>query len=734
MNRTKGDPASASDSGTGRRTLSELIIRYRPGVLIFWLVVSLLCVPLAMDVSNRLVVAGEVPGGEATAVRAQLADDFARDDERVLALVVTGGVAIDATHEFSENLAAELQARDWVSSVEVRPDDDSLILVRLTDSREDSDALASLKAASSEFRARAGPRFAAIDLYWTGEIAVREDIIRASTDDLRRSEIRALPISFLLLCFVFGTVIAAALPLGTGLVSILLTFAFAGTLARFMDISVMVPGVASLLGLALGIDYALLVLSQFRKELTDHNNSRSAAVATIEQCGKTVLVSGAAVAIGFGGLTLVPAENLRSIGIAGMGVAVFAALLSTTALPAVLSMLGERVELWRLWRRRPVDAGARWHRWAAFICDHPWRIAALSALPVIALALLARDLEATFPSDSWLPANAESIVGLSKLKTMGEAGAMNRLLVLYQLPDSVEPSRQTIGTAVRRLHIRIQQDSRTETVRSGATFGLDRGVINRAPESILETYLSADDRTALLEVTPVADLDTGGELTRFVRDIRSIDLEDLTGFGGRVLVGGTAAATADYEDLVDYWLPRVIALVALGSFVALAFAFRSVVIPFKAVALNLLSVCAAYGTIVLIFSHGFGAALFGLAGPVEGIFPPTPVIVFCAAFGISMDYEVFMLASIADARRAGLDDRGSIIQGVARTGRVITSAAMIMIVVFGAFAFGEVLPTQILGTALAVVVAVDALLIRMALGPAVIRLAGRWNWWPGRIA
>ena len=727
MARVPGDKA--------RPVLSERIIARRKSVLIFWALAVLICMPMALNVSDRLVVAGEIPGGEATIVNARMSADFSRGEDRILALVLTDLPKDDSTQALGGRIAATLEAIDGVSRVDIRqarpPATDVLMFVHLTDALQDLAALESLKAATGNLLAREVPGLAHDGVYWTGEIAVREEIIRASTEDLRRSEVRALPLSFFILCLVFGAVVAAVLPLGVGLFSMLLTLAFAGILADYIAISVMVQSIASLLGLALGIDYALLVITQFRRELAEIPNSRIAAVNTLRNCGKTVLVSGAAVSIGFAGLALVPVDNLQSIGIAGMAVAAVAALLATTALPAVLSYLGDRIDRGRFWRRRTVEASTLWYRWSAFVCEHPRRIAAATAIPLIALGLLARDLEATFPSDGWLPSHAESIIGLTRLKELDEAGVMNRLFVLYELPEGTLATQPGGSAAVRRLHIFLNEDSRTDSVVSGASFGLGRSGIARAPESVMEAYVSSDGRTALLELTPLANLDTGNQLTGLVRDIRKIHVEQVTELGGRISVGGTAAATADYENLVDYWLPRVIALVAIGSFIVLALTFRSVLIPIKAVVLNLLAVFAAYGSIALIFTHGFGVSLFGLTGPVEGVFPPTPIVVFCAAFGISMDYEVFLLSSIAHARRQGLDDRASIVEGVAHTGRLITSAAAIMVVVFGAFAFGEVLPTQILGTALAVVVAIDALLIRIALGPAFIRLAGRWNWWPG---
>jgi len=723
------------DAAASRPTLSELIVEWRWAVLILWAALVLGATPLALELGGRLEVVGEVPSGEATAVRARIANDFARNDARMLALVVSDLTDSAEARDLDARIVAAFEALDGIGGVDVRRSksggNDSLILVRLGDVLDDRVAFESLRTAATELLERSWPRFAAAQLSWTGEIAVRQDIITAASKDLRRSEIRALPLTLGILCFVFGALVAVALPLGVGLLATVLTLALAGLMAQLVTISVMVQSVASLLGLALGVDYALLMVSQFRRELAGAVDARAAAIQALRQCGRTVLVSGAAVAVGFAGLVLLPVENLRSIGIAGVAVAGFAALLTTTALPAVLSLLGDRVDRGRLWRRRDARTSERWFRWAAVVCDHPWQIVFGCTLPLLVLGSMSRDLAATFPSDAWLPPQAESIEALSRLEEFGVAGIMNRLLVLYELPEGTIATQPSGVAALRRLHAALSRDARTESVLSAATALRLTGAF-RAPEAALDAYLSADRRTALLELRPVANLGTGSELTGFVRDIRALDLESVAGPGGRISVGGTPAATADYEDLVDLWLPRVIAIVAAGSFVVLAVAFRSLVIPLKAVALNLLSVFAAYGTIALVFVHGFGAGLLGLAGPIEGVFPPTPIIVFCAAFGISMDYEVFLLSRIAAARRLNADERECIVEGVAGTGRLITSAAAIMVVVFAAFAFGDVLPTQILGAALAVVVAIDALLIRMALGPAIIRIAGRWNWWPGR--
>jgi RND superfamily putative drug exporter len=202
--------------------------------------------------------------------------------------------------------------------------------------------------------------------------------------------------------------------------------------------------------------------------------------------------------------------------------------------------------------------------------------------------------------------------------------------------------------------------------------------------------------------------------------------------GARILIGGLPAYDAEYLESVGARADVIVALVVAGTAIALFVGFRSVLVPIKAVVLNLLSVAAALGATVLVFQDGYGVHLLGLPGPVDGLFPAVPIIVFCIVFGLSMDYEVFLVSRVAEAHRGGADATEAVASGLGQTGRVITSAALVMIVVFGAFALSEFLLIKILGFALAVAVCLDATLVRIAVGPALLRLAGRWNWWPGR--
>jgi putative drug exporter of the RND superfamily len=280
------------------------------------------------------------------------------------------------------------------------------------------------------------------------------------------------------------------------------------------------------------------------------------------------------------------------------------------------------------------------------------------------------------------------------------------------------------------------KDPRVQRVRSlpGIANGVgpDSPLFVGVPEEATRTFVSRDRRLALIEVVPADSVD-GSALPALARDLRALDAGAISGLGGtRLLVGGVPALNADYADAIGGSSSLVLALVVGGTFIALLIGFRSVLVPLKAVLLNLLTVGSALGVVVLVFQDGYGARLLGLAAPLDGTFAAVPLLVFCVVFGLSMDYEVFLVSRVAESRRRGGSEGAALVTGVGRSGRVITSAASIMVVVFGAFALGDFVLMKILGVALAAAVVLDATLVRLAVGPALLALAGRWNWWPGR--
>jgi RND superfamily putative drug exporter len=459
-------------------------------------------------------------------------------------------------------------------------------------------------------------------------------------------------------------------------------------------------------------------------------------MAAARHAGGTVALSGAAVAIGFLGLLLVPLQELRSAAVGGLFVVVFSVLVATTLLPAALSALGSRLD----WGRVPFLRGQGadhdgWRRWGRWVAAHPWPVLILAGVPMMVLALQALRLNPRVPEGDWLPPEMESAQAGADLRAMGRGGVVQSLRVLLELPEETQSLSSEGWSGAERLSASLARDPRVARVQWVAGLVRDttdpRTAVAFLPSWAKRSFLGGEGDVMLFKVIPREEV-AGPEATRLVRELRRWDAAAVTGVpGARLRVGGLPAFSADYEEAVAGRFLRIGGLIVLGTLVALAVGFRSVLVPLKAIVLNLLSVAGSFGALVLVFQDGCGVRLLGLPGPVDGVFPIVPVLVFCTVFGLSLDYEVFLVARVAEGRRQGLSEEAALAEGLARTAGVITSAAAVMVAVFAAFTLGGFVLMKMLGFALAVAVLLDATVIRMAVGPALLRLAGRWNWWPG---
>jgi len=360
----------------------------------------------------------------------------------------------------------------------------------------------------------------------------------------------------------------------------------------------------------------------------------------------------------------------------------------------------------------------------------------VTSAPLLLLALQTRRLDTEMPKGDWLPKGSESVHAYHLLESMGRANIIHSLRVVLDFPKGVSIESPDGWEAARRLFERLRVDPRVERVQSlpGLTI-LDRPdglkFLPLVPPAVRRTLAAADGSSTLYEVVPKENVDPRDQVT-FARELRKWNAQKETGLAGtRIRVGGRPGFEADYEDTVREHFRDVVLIVVGCTFMALFAGFRSLLVAVKAVILNLLSVGAAFGALVLVFQEGHFASWVGLAEPTGAVFPIIPVLVFCIVFGLSMDYEVILVTRVAEARRSGLDESSAIVEGLARTATVITSAAAIMVVVFTGFALGAFLPIKMLGFALSVAVLIDAVAVRMVIGPALLRLAGRWNWWPG---
>jgi len=581
-------------------------------------------------------------------------------------------------------------------------------------------------------------RYPAVKLELTGETPLNFDIRKASSDDVRRAETLAIPATLALLLLAFGSMVAALIPVAVGQLAIATALAIAGFLALRWHLSILVQNLSTMLGLGLGIDYALLMVSRFREAIAAGHKGPKASVIAARQAGHTLLISASTVAIGFLALLSVPISEVRSIGIAGFLVAGMSVLLANTLVPALLAALGPRINAGRLPliasfdEHRAERTANRWRRWGKVIVAHPWLAIALAGVPLLLLASQAARLDTDVPRGDWLPAAAESVRALHNLERMDRVGMVYSLRVILDLPTDSIAQTDAGWNALDRFSKRVASDPRSYRVISISTIAQgDRSLLGNLPRETYRTFLSRDGREALIEILPATSVSMNDQAI-WVRELRKTGAEALAGVPGATLrIGGIPALTADYQTIVRDRFASVMAFVVGGTLVALIGGFRSLFAAVKAVTLNLLSVAASFGALVLVFQDGHGIRFLGVAAGTASIFPIVPIVAFAIVFGLSMDYEVFLVARVLEARRAGLSELDAIPEGMARTAGLITSAAAIMIVVFAAFTFGNFLVIKMLGFTLAVAVLIDATLVRIVIGPALLRVAGDWNWWPG---
>ena len=706
--------------------------------------------PFSFHAERHLETATRVEGSEAESVSQELASRFHSPFVDRVVLVVQGLPPADSDEgeQALATIVAALRDQPGVSGVvshlELRDPiflgkgGGTFVLVGLASTDGPVESLVpQLHQLAGSLANQLRGRYPAVKLELTGEIPLNFDIRKASAQDVQRGESLVIPATLALLLVAFGSLVAALIPVAVGQLAIASTLAIAGLLAPRLHLSILVQNLATMLGLGLGIDYALLMVSRFREAISAGHSGPIASVIAARQAGRTLLISASTVAIGFLALLTVPISEIRSIGVAGFLVAGISVLLTNTLVPAVLALLGPRIDAGRLPftpkldAHRPARTGNRWRRWGTLIVAHPWLAIFLAGAPLLLLAWQAKRLDTSLPRGDWLPPAAESVHALHTLEQMDRAGVVQSLRVIVELPSDSISQTDAGWNTLDRFTRRLASDPRSDRVISITTLAEgNRAALTDLSRETRRSFLSSDGRAALLEVLPRASVSLRDQVD-WVRELRKTGAPALTGVPGATLqIGGIPALNADYETIVADRIRPVTAMVVGATLLALLVGFRSLFAAVKAIALNLLSVAASFGALVLVFQDGHGSGFLGVPGGTGSVFPLVPIVAFAIVFGLSMDYEVFLVARVLEARRSGLSEMDAIPEGLARTAGLITSAAAIMIVVFAAFTFGNFLVVKMIGFTLAVAVFIDATLVRIVIGPALLRIAGDWNWWP----
>ena len=526
-----------------------------------------------------------------------------------------------------------------------------------------------------------------------GGIALYQEINEQTREDVERAELISLPIVLVLLVVVFGGLVAAGLPLIVGGLAILGAFTVLRLLALVTDVSVFSINVVTMIGLGLAIDYALFIVTRFREQLAAGDDVERAVVTTMATAGRTVAFSGVTVGIAMASLAFIPLMFLRSMAYGGVAVVAVAMVAALTALPALLSVLGHRVDRLRLpfGARREREHGA-WYRLAHSVMRRPVLYVAVLVPLLLVLGLPFLRAQLGGVDHRVLPASSEARVVTDMLPREFPGGGGSDVLVAVEYEDQA---------------------------------GLD-GCLSRvrAVDGVQGVRVagSKDGFASVLVHTPYASQDLAArDLVRALRDVPDPP-------GTTTLVGGEAAATLDSLDAMLDRLPLMIGFVVLMTCVLLFVAFGSVVLPVKAVLMNVLSLSASFGALIWVFQDGH------LSGPLQ--FTPTgfldytlPVLMFAVLFGLSMDYEVFLLSRIREEYDRTGDNVRAVATGLQRTGRIITSAALLLVIVVGAFSTSGIVIVKAIGIGLVIAILLDATVVRALLVPATMRLLGRVNWW-----
>jgi len=543
----------------------------------------------------------------------------------------------------------------------------------------------------------------------TGEATLSKDFIEISEDDLLTGEMFGVPIALVIMVVVFGAVVASFVPLLIAFVSIALALGVAAIIGQVFTLSVFVQNMATLIGLAVGIDYSLFILERFREERAIGRDKGDAVVRAAATAGRAVFFSGMTVMLALLGLFFVPTDLFWSLAIGAILVVAAAVLASLTLLPAVLYVLGDRVNALKLpllgrsqGESREMNSGV-WDRIARGVMRYPAVSLVLAAGILIAAGVSYLDINTNLAGVSVLPEKALAKDGFELLDRDFFGGISSPIEIVID----GEADSEAVQAGIEGLRTSLAEDS---------AFGAALVEVNNARDLTLLTVVAAGDPSS-------------SESSQRIQNLRDrIIPQAFTGAPAEVLVTGVAAKTTDFTETVDRLQPTVFAFVLGLSFLLLMLIFRSILVPLKAIIMNLLSVGAAYGILVLVVQEGYGNDFFGFT-QVEAIESWLPLFMFAVLFGLSMDYHVFLLSRLRERFDEHGDNSEAIAFGIRSTGKIITGAALIMVAVFGGFAMGDMVLFQQMGFGLAVAILLDATIVRSVLVPSTMKLLGRANWY-----
>ena len=769
--KTAAEPSSGGDAGLakvfswlGKRAAS------RPAWIIgFWACLSALAFFGARRAPQLLFSGtGDIAHSESSRADSLLRTDFENPYSQLLALTLKGNPdKADEGGDEGDPLLGEVEhalsrlpqvrrvmTRDNVLDKRLlpRPGSGDLVLIGLNaeTARQAEEMLPKVRATVDSCLGKYRKTLPGLEWAVTGRAALNYDFNRFNADDSLQAERRAIPLAIVVLILTFGSLIAAGIPLLLGILSTTLNMGMIFVLAHYCKFSNLIQNASGMIGMAVGIDYSLLFIHRYREILAaklagyaGRRPDRAQRGEALAQCmttaGKTILYSGLTVMIGFLGLTFTPIVETRSIGWGGCFVVFISMLLALSLLPALLVLSGSALDWPLAWSRRLAGKGPspKWQAWSGWVMRRAPTSVAIGLLVVLVLSFPSRYTRFGLPEGPFIPKEMEFTRGYAMLRDMGLQGVVAPInVILTSVNGNLALDSGRVPSLYRFSRLIFAQPGVAHifgpvdlgdsvTLAKYMTLYADMDNAMQSVPFVKDYFLSRDGRSLLMQVMlqPDIPLEAAKQLAKA---ISRMPLPS----GMTAHVGGQAVQTNDFDEAMKSAYKPSIFFVLGVTFATMLIIFRSPLVSLKALFMNAFSVAAGYGVVVFTLQLGHGHALLGSPSAAQVVPLTVPLMMFCIMFGLSMDYEVFLLSRIRESYLKSRDNEGSVAEGLAATGSVITSAASIMVAVFGAFAFSRMIIVQMLGLGLGVAVLVDATIIRILLAPALMKLAGKWNWWP----
>lgn len=702
--------------------VGHFVVRHRKGVFVGYLISVLIAGVIGTGMFGSLKSQGyDDLSSDSAAVDQLLKSDFDTRDASAI-LVIDTFASIDDPESIlaANDLLAKVSDEENIESIvsywntgqeSLKSFDGNagLALVYFESGLDSEQAAATAKNIQETYdKESAGTRA------YVGGIEVLYEAINSQIrNDLKIAEAIAIPLNVLMLLFVFGAAVAAGLPMVVALGSIAGSFFALYIVTQFTDVSVFALNLITGLGLGLGIDYALLIVNRFREELARTNDVNASVVKTVATAGRTVFFSGITVALVLASMILFPQYFLKSFAYAGVGVVLFAVLASMIALPAVLALLGHRVDKWKIRRGdlSPKDSGA-WSKLATAVMKRPVLVIVGTVAILLTLASPALDAKFSQVDDRVLPASNPAAIASDQIRERFESQIPVEVLVPISVPV----------TEVNEYAKELVDDPNVITALTSDSFIEDDLVAPVPPEQAVG---ASDSHHRITLYTDVESRNMDAQ--NLVDRLRAIPAP-----AEGTLIGGQAAIFTDSQSGISENLPSVLLWLTIATLVILFLFTGSVVLPVKAVILNVLSLAATLGVLVWVFQYGNAMWLVGDFTVTGSLDTSTLVLVAIVAFGLSMDYELFLLSRIKEEHDNGADTKTSVTAGLQKSGRIITAAAVLIAIVFACFLTSGVTSIKMLGLGVSFAILLDATVVRGILVPALMRVAGDWNWWAPR--